>query len=342
MMTKVGRNVVRYCSWFAALLIMFFILHNSSQNATESTAASGGLIRYCLDIFYPNFSGLTIYDQNTMIASLQYIVRNLAHFAEYFVLGVCYYLAINTYRIKFWLKPFLCSIIALLFSAGDEYYQTFIPGRAGRISDVIIDLFGSITGIAVVIVIIKLFSFIKKRSVKKMRKRDLMNRLSELVMTVEKLNQELKEQREDNVLLNEKVKELTALLSAEKEKAIICESIQDDSTANGFTVKDAEEIGYNDDEDSFDESEISILDFGAEVIGKITILSAKYCDEITASHSSNSKDLLGLIMGKSELCKNEILTISMGEDSPESQKELINAQVFEAEEYFKSVLQQNV
>ena len=34
----------------------------------------------------------------------------------------------------------------LLYAATDEYHQTFVPGRSGRVSDVLVDLLGSAIG----------------------------------------------------------------------------------------------------------------------------------------------------------------------------------------------------
>lgn len=84
----------------------------------------------------------------------------------------------------------------------------------------------------------------------------------------------------------------------------------------------------------------SIMEFGAEIIGKIVIESAKYADLVTASASQDKKELLNLIMGKSEVCKAEILNIVTGSASTDVKISLINAQLSEAVDYFKSVVAQ--
>ena len=72
------------------------------------------------------------------------IIRKCGHFAEFFVLGIL--MMLNMYQSKFKRKYitgiFLCMLVALM----DETIQLFVPGRAGMITDVILDMFGSIVG----------------------------------------------------------------------------------------------------------------------------------------------------------------------------------------------------
>ncbi len=84
----------------------------------------------------------------------------------------------------------------------------------------------------------------------------------------------------------------------------------------------------------------SIMEFGAEIIGKIVIESAKYADLVAASTAANKKELLNLIMGKSEICKAEILNVVTSNAETDAKISLINAELSEATDYFKSVLAQ--
>ncbi len=79
----------------------------------------------------------------------------------------------------------------------------------------------------------------------------------------------------------------------------------------------------------------SIAEYGSVAIGKIVQESIKYSGAVSASN--NKKELLNLIMGKGEIAKNEIYTIAQCDSSDEIKRELIDAQVNEALDYFKSV-----
>ena len=75
-------------------------------------------------------------------------------------------------------------------------------------------------------------------------------------------------------------------------------------------------------------------------IGKIVCESVKATRIISASDSENKKELLNLIMGKGEIAKNEIFNVTESDVSAEAKQELIDAQVAEAIDYFKSVAEQ--
>ena len=79
------------------------------------------------------------------IELLNLIIRKLAHYIEYLILGI---LVINMF-IKNNIPPsYLISIIfCIIYAISDEIHQFLIPGRACQIKDILIDSIGSITGI---------------------------------------------------------------------------------------------------------------------------------------------------------------------------------------------------
>ena len=76
---------------------------------------------------------------------LRIIVRKLAHFTEYLILGILVINACKYNSVKDIIK--LSILICLLYACSDEIHQLFIQGRGGRILDVCIDTLGSLTGI---------------------------------------------------------------------------------------------------------------------------------------------------------------------------------------------------
>ena len=73
-----------------------------------------------------------------------YIVRKLAHFTEYFILGVLFIFTLREYGIKNVLVPI---VFCILYACSDEVHQMFIKGRSPSIWDVAIDSCGSLTSI---------------------------------------------------------------------------------------------------------------------------------------------------------------------------------------------------
>lgn len=76
------------------------------------------------------------------------IIRKLAHFGEYFILGILIYNLLREFTYK---NIVLYSfIICIIFACFDELHQLFIGGRDGKILDVFIDSIGIIIGILIV------------------------------------------------------------------------------------------------------------------------------------------------------------------------------------------------
>ena len=83
-----------------------------------------------------------------------YVIRKVAHFAEYMVLGGLVFGAFpqrgRTAMIESLFAGFLAAFL-------DETIQLFSPGRSGQISDVWLDLAGFLTGWIVIALIALLF-----------------------------------------------------------------------------------------------------------------------------------------------------------------------------------------
>ncbi len=75
----------------------------------------------------------------------------------------------------------------------------------------------------------------------------------------------------------------------------------------------------------------------SDVIGDIVIKAARYIDELTASDNPNKKELVNLILGRTEIAKAEILAIVSSDAEIEVQKQLLSVQYDEALSYFKSI-----
>ena len=116
---------------------ILFIFSFSMQSGEESSQISGGIVLQVLAILFPQ--GFAYAEQ------LEFLIRKLAHFAEYFVLGV---LVLKT------LKQARCPrqvigglIICVLVASCDETIQLFSGGRSGKVVDVLLDSVGSWCGI---------------------------------------------------------------------------------------------------------------------------------------------------------------------------------------------------
>ncbi|HDK7137988.1 teicoplanin resistance protein VanZ [Clostridium botulinum] len=87
---------------------------------------------------------------------LNFLIRKAAHITEYFILFMLLYYAFKkTFYKNLKIKA---AIITILYACTDEFHQLFIPGREGKVRDVLIDSIGVFIGVF----LIYTFEFIKE------------------------------------------------------------------------------------------------------------------------------------------------------------------------------------
>ena len=125
---------------------MYMIFSFSAQTADESGQLSMLVSEKVVLLLGKLTSGnLDTAQVGVYADEIHFLVRKMAHFCEYLLLGLTLSLPLYVYRLRgFWLA-------AGLFCAGfaglDEYHQMFVAGRSPALRDVAIDTAGSITGI---------------------------------------------------------------------------------------------------------------------------------------------------------------------------------------------------
>ena len=82
------------------------------------------------------------------------------------------------------------------------------------------------------------------------------------------------------------------------------------------------------------------VEYGAKIIGEIVVSATNYSNNLTAGGESANRELVNLILGKTEVAKSEILNIVSGEASLDVKQSLIDSVRDDAQEYFKSVMDQ--
>lgn len=120
-------------------MILIFIM--SSFNSTESSNQSGFIVDIIANIF--NINNLNI---------LSLIIRKLAHFTEYFILGLLVYNMIYNHN----KKTYIAIIICILHATSDELHQILVPGRSCQLLDITIDSIGSLLGIYLLFIFFKI------------------------------------------------------------------------------------------------------------------------------------------------------------------------------------------
>lgn len=119
-------KIKKFISWLLFILWLGVIFFFSSQSGSASSNLSNSIL-----MFLP-----------FKISS--FAIRKLAHFTEYFILGLLGMNAINksgAFRNK---NIILLSLFILLYAFSDEIHQYFVGGRAMRFLDVFIDYTGGL------------------------------------------------------------------------------------------------------------------------------------------------------------------------------------------------------
>ena len=115
------------------ILWMILIFVFSSFNGNTSNSQSGSIV---------TFLSNTLNINNMELLSL--VIRKLAHFTEYLILGILAINCLKDYNLKN--DVFLSILFCIFYACTDEFHQLFISGRNGNIIDVLIDSFGSTLG----------------------------------------------------------------------------------------------------------------------------------------------------------------------------------------------------
>jgi VanZ family protein len=134
-MNKKRINMALLIGW---MIIIFLFSHQSAEVSNQNNE----LIVYIFDLL-----GLDLHSAFGEI--IDYIIRKIAHFAEYFILYILFY---NVFKErKTFSKSLLYSLIGVfLYACTDEFHQIFVPGRTGKIGDVIIDTAGGLVALTVI------------------------------------------------------------------------------------------------------------------------------------------------------------------------------------------------
>ncbi len=93
-----------------------------------------------------------------------HVVRKLAHFVEFAVLGFLGQLAAAGRVKKWWQRMLLAVLLGVMIALCDETIQLFVSGRTGKLADVWLDLSGALTGALLVNLVLWLVERRKKHA----------------------------------------------------------------------------------------------------------------------------------------------------------------------------------
>lgn len=137
---------------WAGIIFLF-----SSQSYSDSNGLSSSLASFLTGLLIPDFASWGPSLQADWLNSINNLLRKLAHFSEFCLLGVLTYLAaLNLMGRRNRKRPptkfgvgMVCFYICAVLAALDELHQSMSAGRTPSTGDMLVDCAGAILGIII-------------------------------------------------------------------------------------------------------------------------------------------------------------------------------------------------
>lgn len=149
------RKIIFFILTIATFVTIFIF---SSQNGEDSGNLSRNVAEVIINIL-PFSKNLDEIQRKIIIENSQFIIRKLAHFSIYTIVGINTMGFIDTYnKLKSKKKFVIALLVGIMYAIIDEFHQMFSEGRTPAIMDVMIDSCGVAFGILIYILILKIIT----------------------------------------------------------------------------------------------------------------------------------------------------------------------------------------
>ena len=150
-MKKVNKkNIYRTIFLILSITTATAIFIFSSQDGEQSKTTSRGFMKEIINIL-PFTKHLDEAEKARIIEDSQTIIRKIAHFSIYTILGINIMGVFRTFELNTKKQAIFTLSICVFYAISDEIHQFFLDGRAPLIKDVLIDSFGSMFGILIIL-----------------------------------------------------------------------------------------------------------------------------------------------------------------------------------------------
>lgn len=147
---KLKRKLLtRLLIWLVLITYMFIIFGLSAQDDFKSHNLSTNIAKKLCPYLIKIESRLGL--KPTTVSQLNYRLRKLIHFIEYFLLAVLLFIALSLFRMKYYLKIVIILGACITYAVFDEVHQMFVPGRGPGIRDVFIDSCGAVSAVFILL-----------------------------------------------------------------------------------------------------------------------------------------------------------------------------------------------
>lgn len=157
------KHVIRYILIICIIVLCCKIFALSSQDGGVSAGTSRQFTEIVLKIL-----GLECKDRTIEI--INPVIRKVAHFSVYMLLGFLTMCTCETFKWQRVYKFDFSTMFAFVFACSDELHQRLVPGRSGEFADVCLDTVGAMLGVLIVLAIALICVQIKKKKASKPKK----------------------------------------------------------------------------------------------------------------------------------------------------------------------------
>jgi len=159
-------------SLILVIIWMGFIFFMSSMNKDESDTTSTSIAIDIVDgvdkITKASEEVVKKHQEVTFIKHANHVLRKTAHAFCYFILSLLFLnllMQINKYT--YFIRNIINILFCFFYACTDEIHQTFVSGRGGQFSDVLIDTFGALIGCIIFYLVYKII--VKRKKIQKIR-----------------------------------------------------------------------------------------------------------------------------------------------------------------------------
>jgi VanZ family protein len=309
---KKGNGMKTFFRVFSVICLvgwMGLIFYFSHQTAEQSSAVSGSVITLLAERFYPNFKLLSLLEQQELIASLQSVVRGVAHFCIYGGLGFFDYLTFISYTaLKYKARIFWMLETCLLYAICDEFHQTFIDGRSMQLIDLAVDFAGALMAVIICGLFVLIVRPLRRRVAYKYKKQVEIPVIYDVDFQENEFSLEIQAEND------------------QKEPIVMSDSLTD-------IVENKIENKPKKSEPILSEE----FEYASALIGRTVVESTRLCNELSLKSNENKVDLVNLVLGRTEVLKAEILKILNSENSFQDKKDLMQKEQNATYDYFDSI-----
>lgn len=143
------KNILRVILIVLLIGTFFKIFSFSSQNGEESSSISQKVtVEITKNI--KKIQELEKDKKEEVLAKIEKVIRKLAHFSIYTLVGILIMALMCTYDLKQRKRIIISLIVGIVYASSDEIHQLFVPGRSGMVTDVMIDTSGVALGILII------------------------------------------------------------------------------------------------------------------------------------------------------------------------------------------------